>query len=133
MTSLVGAAIDVNSANLALGNETYELAGATFVRYTDTPSIYDANHVTHITASTPAEIEALLAATEREFAHTKHRRFGCDFRTPPEFIARLALDGGYEHSQALVMLLEGDLIGEPPRVTFGPSSPKRTGKPTGNS
>jgi GNAT superfamily N-acetyltransferase len=120
VTSLVAAAVDVNAAQMALGNETFQLAGATFVRNTDTPSIFDANHVTNITASTPAEIEALLGAAEREFVHTKHRRFGCDYRTPPEFIARLALDGGYEHNQALVMLLEGDLIGDPPTCDIRP-------------
>jgi len=111
VTDLTSRAIDLNAAQLALGNETYELAAATFVRNRDTPNIYDANHVTNIRASTSAEIDELLAAVEREFAHTNHRRFSCDYRTPPGFIARLALDGGYEQSDALVMLFEGELVG----------------------
>jgi len=120
VTALTVAAIGVNSANLALGNETYQLAGATFVRNVDTPNIYDANHVTHITASTPAEIDELLAAADREFTHASHRRFGCDYRTPPEFISSLSLHGGYERSEALIMLLEGDLIGSPPPFDIRP-------------
>lgn len=120
MTDPTYLALDVNEANLALGNETYQLAGATFVRNRETPSIYDANHVSDIRASTPAEIDDLLAAIEREYQHTAHRRYHIDQRTPPEFPARLALDGGFKRDDALVMLFEGDLIGSPPPCDIRP-------------
>ena len=42
------------------------------------PDIYDCNHVTAITAHTATEIDALLAAADREVAHAKHRRFDVD-------------------------------------------------------
>lgn len=120
MSDLAGNAIDVNSANMMLGNEVFEAACATFVRSTSCPNIYDANHVTNIRARTPDEIDALLAAAEREFQHSNHRRFDIDHRTPPEFIARLSQLGGYTRNEALVMLLEGDLIGSPPPCDIRP-------------
>lgn len=104
-------ALDVDQANLALGHETIEAEGAKFVRNRAFPRIYDANHVTRVTASTPHEIDRLLARVEIEYEGIGHREFGVDFRTPPTFTARLALEG-YERRDSLVMLLEGDLIGE---------------------
>jgi len=112
-SELIAAALDVNAANLALGHEVFDADGARFVRSRAVPDIHDANHVTAITASTPDEIERLLARVEREFAGYGHRMFHTDYRTPPPFEARLQLDG-YERSDALVLLLEGDLRGQPP-------------------
>lgn len=103
-------ALAVNQANLAIGHEVFAADGATFVRDTRHPRIYDANHVADITASTPEEIGRLLARVEAEFTHCRHRKFHTDFTTPPAFEARLQLEG-YQLSQALVMLLEGDLQG----------------------
>lgn len=111
MGDLPGRAIDINHANFRLGNEVFQAAGATFVRNAATPSIYDANHVSNIVARKPAEIDHLLEVTDREFQHSKHRRFLADFRTPPEFVARLLLDGGYERSDALVSVLDGEIVG----------------------
>ena len=111
---LIAKALDVNAANLALGNQQFRAEGATFVRNPGAPKIYDANHVCDITASTPSEIERLMAHVEREFDGFSHRRFDTDFRTPPAVIARLVFEG-YERSDALVMLLEGDLAGTPPQ------------------
>ena len=104
--------LHVNDANLALGHEVFEAAGATFVRDKRFPDIHDANHVTHVSASTPDEIDSLLRRVEREYAHCKHRKFHTDFTTPPQLEARLALEG-YEPTDALVMLLEGRLRAEP--------------------
>jgi ribosomal protein S18 acetylase RimI-like enzyme len=112
VTDLAERALDTNAANLQLGNETFPLARAVFVRNRETPDIYDANQITAPQARTPTEIDELLAATDRKFAHANHRRFDVDHRTPPEFIARLLLDGGHERSDALISLLEGDLIGQ---------------------
>ena len=76
-------ALDVDAANLALGHETFEACGATFVRNRSYPLIYDANHVAAVKASTHDQIDDLLAQVEREYADTPHREFGIDFRTPP--------------------------------------------------
>jgi GNAT superfamily N-acetyltransferase len=109
---LIHQALDVNDANLALGNETFEAAGATFVRNRDAPDIYDANHVTNIRLSAPSEVGALFARAEEEYAGNNHRRFDTDHRTHPAVIARLRLED-YERSEGLVMLLEEQLRGTP--------------------
>jgi ribosomal protein S18 acetylase RimI-like enzyme len=105
-------ALAVNQANLALGHETFIADGATFVRDACFPRIYDANHVTSITAATADEIERLLARADAEFTHCKHRAFHTDFATPPGFDAWLQLDG-YQLSHSLILLLESDLRGTP--------------------
>jgi GNAT superfamily N-acetyltransferase len=112
MDRLFEAALAVNQDNLALGNEAFEAAGARFVRNAAYPSIYDANHVDDVTASSPAEIEALLERAEDEFAGCPHLRFDVDARTPPEFEARLKLDGRYSCTETLVMVLQGELRGQ---------------------
>jgi ribosomal protein S18 acetylase RimI-like enzyme len=112
MNDTVRRALATNRALLALGHETFEADGALFVRDRTVPATRDANHVTSITAAAaPAEIDRLLARAEREFAGFPHRRFDVEPDTPPEFEARLQLDG-YEQSGALVMVLEGELRGE---------------------
>jgi ribosomal protein S18 acetylase RimI-like enzyme len=109
---LASRALAVNDANLALGHDVFDADGGRFVRNTDAPRIYDANHVAGITASTPDEIDALLARVEKEFAHCGHRRFLCDSRTPPPFEARLLLDG-YKRDDGLVFVLTGELNANP--------------------
>jgi len=108
MHELAARALDIDAANLALGHETSQAEGATLVRNRAYPLVYDANHVTHVTASTPNEIDRLLARVEQEYSGIGHRQFDVDFRTPPAFTARLALEG-YERRDALMMLLEGEL------------------------
>ncbi|MDO8615450.1 MAG: GNAT family N-acetyltransferase [Dehalococcoidia bacterium] len=112
MSDLIRAALATNAANLSLGSEVSRADNATFVRNPSHPIIYDANHVRDVTASTPEQIERLLVRVEREYAHAHHRRFDVDFRTPPEFSARLALEG-YERNDELVMLLDGAPAGSP--------------------
>lgn len=104
-------ALAVNQALLALGNERFEADGAIFIRNRSLPEIRDANHVAHVTASSPDEIDRLLARVEREFAGLPHRRFDLDFTTPPAFEARLAFDG-YGCHDLLVMLLDGEPAGD---------------------
>lgn len=104
-------ALAVNEAQFALGNECFEADGARFIRNIAEPDIRDANHVSHITASTPREIERLLARVEVEFDHAPARAYHCDVATPPEFEARLSLEG-FTTRSALVSVLEGALIGE---------------------
>jgi GNAT superfamily N-acetyltransferase len=113
MTGLTDKAIATDAAMFALGNETFELLGATFVRNRSIPDIYDANHVQSARPTTLKEIEEFLDAVEREYPNSSHRRFEVDYRTPPEFPARLAVEG-YERDDGMIMLLEGDLIGTAP-------------------
>ena len=111
MNDLIRRALDVNQAYLSLGNEQFDAHGGSFVRNREVPEIRDSNHVTRITASSPAEIDRLLVRVEREFADIPHRAYHIYSDTPPAIEARLALEG-YERNDALVMLLEGDLAGE---------------------
>jgi GNAT superfamily N-acetyltransferase len=122
VTDLAAKALDTNQGQYLVGNETFELAGATFVRNADAPGIYDANHVANIRARTRGEIGDLLAAVEREYADSAHRSFHADHRTPPEFVARLLLEPGYKRDDALVMLLEGDLRGTAPQCDIRPQT-----------
>jgi GNAT superfamily N-acetyltransferase len=98
---------------LELGNETFQAHGATFVRNRSTPSRRDANHVGLIRCSGSDEIEALLRRTDLEFADYDYRRFGTDPFTPPQVNACLSLDGGYATSDALHLVLEGELQAQP--------------------
>jgi len=104
-------ALAVNEAQYALGNECFDASGARFIRNRETPAVRDANHVSHVTARTAAGIDELLARVEREYAHAPARAYHCDFTTPPEFEARLLLDG-FVMRDNLVSVLEGALIGE---------------------
>ena len=108
MTGAAQSALAINEAYQALGNERFEAEGATFVRNREIADIWDANHLAHITASTPEEIDRLLERVEQEYAGFNHRQFRVDFRTPPALEARLTLEG-YQRTEELVMLLEGEL------------------------
>ena len=109
---LAARALDIDAALMALGCERFEADGATWVRDRRFPNIYDANHVTAISASSAEEVDRILARAEVEYAHCAHRRYHVDFRTSPFLIARLALDG-YARDDTLLMLLEGDLQASP--------------------
>jgi GNAT superfamily N-acetyltransferase len=114
MHDLLLAAVDVNWRNLALGHEVFEADGATFVRNTAFPSIYDANFMFNAAASTPGQIECLLERARREYAHASKLTFRLDAWTPPAFEARLALDG-YDRSDSLLFVLEGAVRGKSPK------------------
>lgn len=107
-TDLASSAPDVNAANLALGHEVFEAESAKFMRNRSFPSIYDANHVTHVTASTPEEIDGLIARVEIEYQGHRPSLVRCRFANAPVFTARLALEG-CKRRDALVMVLEGEL------------------------
>ena len=112
MTDLARAALAVNLEYLALGNERFQAAGATFIRNRAAFQTFHANYITGVTASTPEEVDWLLARPEQEFAGISYRRFALDFSTPPSFEARLVLEG-YQWGEELFLLLEGDLVGTP--------------------
>ncbi len=111
MTGAAQSALAVNEAYQALGNERFEADGATFVRNREIADIWDANHLAHITASTPEEIDRLLERVEQEYAGFNHRQFRVEFTTPPALEARLTL-AGYERLDTLAMLLEGELANQ---------------------
>jgi GNAT superfamily N-acetyltransferase len=52
-----------------------------------------------------------MARIEAEFAGCRYRQIVLDADTPPEFEARLVLDGYDDVERSLVMLLEGELRG----------------------
>ena len=104
---------------LGLGHEVFAADGATFVRNRDLPDIWEANHLTAVTAASPGEIDRLLARVEREYAGFGHRRFDLDFTTPPQLEARLRLDG-YRARDFLVMVLADDLRARAPVVDIRP-------------
>lgn len=108
-------ALDVNFRNLALGHEVFDADGATFVRDRNFPAIYDANFVFDVKASAPDEIDRLLGRVRSEYNYAARWTFRVDPFSPPEFEARLALDG-YKHTEALVLILEGSLRGQPKRL-----------------
>ncbi len=113
LTDAIVAALDVNQDFLALGHEAVEREGGRFVRDTNTPFIWDANHIDKITARTRDEIERLISLARVSYGHTRLLRFDCDNRTPTEFEAYLAQED-FERYDALVMLLEGEPLGSPP-------------------
>jgi GNAT superfamily N-acetyltransferase len=117
--SLARRALDVDLALLVLGNEKFEAEGALFVRNRALPLEREANLVANVMASTPEEIDRLLASVEREFTHVSYRRFVVDHETPPPFEAHLVLDG-YEFEDTIVSVLEGDLAGEAPACDIRP-------------
>jgi ribosomal protein S18 acetylase RimI-like enzyme len=105
-------AVKVNWRGLALGHEVFEADGATFVRNTAVPTIYDANFVFDITASGSDAIERLLARAHDEYSHAPRLTFRVGAFNPPAFEARLLLDG-YERKDALVLILAGQLRRHP--------------------
>ena len=86
-----------------------------FVRNLEARSVYDANHIAKVSASTPEEIEQALVRSAEVFEDFEHLCFHVGPFTPPAFEARLCLDG-YEEDPTLQMLLEGELQAEPPAV-----------------
>jgi GNAT superfamily N-acetyltransferase len=96
---------------LRLGNNNSAARRSVLVLNRDIPDIYDANHVDSIRVSLADEIDDLFATVEHQYDHARHRRYDTDFRTPPEFVARLLMQGGYDREDALVMVLEGSLNG----------------------
>jgi GNAT superfamily N-acetyltransferase len=112
-SDLLSRACETAAGYLALGNESFVAAGATFVRNRDIPGRYDSNHVGSVVTTTPAEIDVLLERSEAEFAGYSHRRFDVDPLTPPEFAARLVVDGGYSAWDTIWLILEGELQAQP--------------------
>ena len=82
--------------------------------------VWDVNHVDAVTAESEAEIEAVFAAMEANFAHTPWRVVHTDRFTPDRFLARLALDDFVERPAAILMALSGALADRGAPVTLRP-------------
>ena len=113
MNDIVRRAVAVDEDNRSLGATIRREGGATFVHDRSLPQIHDLNHVGVVRVSDPAGIDALMARIEVEYAGYRHRQIVVDPETPPEFEARLVLDGYDDVEASLVMLLEGDLRAAP--------------------
>jgi GNAT superfamily N-acetyltransferase len=113
---LVARACETAAVYLALGNETFKAHGARFVRNRETSRRYDANHVGLIRVADPMETEALIARLDVEYTACSHRRFDVDPLTPPQFVARLVLDGGYSTGDVIWGVLEDELRASPKKV-----------------
>lgn len=111
---------DVAAAYLELGNETFDAAGATFVRNRATPRRFDANHAGRITCTTSEEVDRLFARAADAYAHLPYRRFDVDPLTPPAVEARLRLEG-FRENAGIQFVLEGPLHADPPPCDVRPA------------
>lgn len=82
---------------------------ARYVRNPALPDIWVANHVSLVRADHARVIDEVLDYTERALAHCTHRMFIVDPFTPPQFIARLTLEGYTELTPTLHMVLDREL------------------------
>jgi len=112
---LVARAFETINGWLACGHETRTHPLAQFVRDPRTPVVYDANFAYDVRAKTPDEIESLLEAADSMYRGLGHRQYLWDPEMPPEFEARLQVDG-YEAEEQVVLVLEGTLATKGPAV-----------------
>src|SRR5712691_8873641 len=80
----------------ALGHDAIQDSLCCIVRDPAHPDVWDANHVSGVRASTPAEVNQVLQRADEAFQHCRHRLFVVDPLTPPAFVAQLALDDYHE-------------------------------------
>ena len=92
----------------ALGANPVVEPVATFLVDPSRPDVYDANHARHPRASTPEQIDALLARMDQLFTASTHRRVLVDGDTSDALEARLSLDG-WLLDTSLQHLLQGPL------------------------
>ena len=103
-SGLLERCISTESAYFELGNDVSLSPLARFVSNPDTPEIWDSNCVTRPRASTPGEVDELMAETGRRYRAAGHRFFKIDPLVPPAVEARLLLDG-YSADTMLHLLL----------------------------
>jgi ribosomal protein S18 acetylase RimI-like enzyme len=102
--ALVDRAVSVRLLHHGLGNETVADPLGWFVVNPGRPDIHAANHLRAPRATTPAEVDGLLARADERLAACAHRLVVCDPHTPPVVDARLALDGYDEHVEVELVL-----------------------------
>jgi GNAT superfamily N-acetyltransferase len=110
---LIARVYETSQRYLEINCEAFEADGARFIRNPALPSRYDANHVHSVSAETPEEIEALLRRVDDVYGGFGHRAYDLGPMTPPQFIARLSLDGGYRWRDSLQLVLDGDIEATP--------------------
>jgi GNAT superfamily N-acetyltransferase len=76
-----------------LGNELTEHPGGCLIRNRTTPEVWDSNCVTRVRASSPTQIDQLMAAVEEHYSEFSHRCFKLDPPAPSAVEARLLLEG----------------------------------------
>jgi GNAT superfamily N-acetyltransferase len=86
-----------------LGHRVIELPHCAIVADPAKPDLWDANHADNVTATTDAEIDAVLAAMDQHLAHSDWRVVHTDGFTPDRFLARLAYLG-FEERPVVVQM-----------------------------
>lgn len=94
----------------ALGHEVIQTPYGSIIADRTQPDVWDANHVSAVTAEGPDEIDDLLTDMDQYLSHTRWRVVHTDPYTPDTFIARLALDGYVEQPPTIQMILERRLL-----------------------
>ena len=94
----------------SVGNQVADDPLARYVSNAEHPDIWVANHLSRVRAKTQTEIEQVLQRANAVLAHCGHRMVIVDPMTPPEFVARLALENYKELSPTLQMVLEGPIV-----------------------
>jgi GNAT superfamily N-acetyltransferase len=118
--SLVERVCSAYAWHRALGHETRDDGLCRIVTDRDNPDLWDANHVSMVRAATTREIDGTLERADEAFGHCRHRLFVVDPTTPPEFVARLALEDYEELTPTIQLVLEGELGATPPGIDIRP-------------
>ena len=122
MDELTRRAIATDHAFMAVGHETFEADGASFVRDPAYPDVYDANHLRAVSTATLDDVERLLARADRAFAHCPQRLVRVDSDTPPVVEAALVLRG---YRRAATLFLRARRMRSPARRRPTPVHPDR--------
>jgi hypothetical protein len=86
-----------------LGHRVIETPHCAIVVDPAKPDLWDANHADDVTATTDADIDAVLAAMDEHLAHSEWRVVHTDAFTPGRFLARLAYLGFEERAVVVQM------------------------------
>lgn len=105
----------------AFGNAATETQFGLFVSNDAIPDIWDANHVSLVTAASDADIEAVHSQLDLHLANCRHRAATTDLFTPDAFTASLALRGYKERPVTIQMVLyQLNLPATLPEITIEP-------------
>jgi ribosomal protein S18 acetylase RimI-like enzyme len=93
-----------------LGARTITAPHCRIVVDPDRPRVWDRNHADDVSASAPAEIDAVFAAMDEHLAHSDWRVVHTDGFTPEAFLARLAFEDFAERPPTIQMALENATV-----------------------
>ena len=94
----------------ALGSRWEDTELGRFVADPTRPAVWDANHVSRVTAGSRSAMDRLLDEMEARFAHCAHRLVATDPFTSPVVSARLFLEGYEEQTPVVHLVLAGDVV-----------------------